>query len=307
MVKPLLLGRRFAWEAPARPAARPASPPATVLARPELVLTIAEIAAAAGELETGGPLLGRVQRSWNGRNLAPLVSILGTVPPGPLLDGRRASVALGRDSDGERAASALRWLRDTTELELVHVGDWHAHPSGYCEASEGDWKTARRLQDASAAEVWIVAVAVSRRELHRKIGVASGLVSFQEDVFGGAELRFHELRGGRLEVLEPTFSTAIPQLPPLPWHITNPARFACECRLLAAAGYRVSIEAPKSGPVGLKLRLEREDEPAFELFTGVGYPKKAPELYDGRGLRLALRRDWAPDLFLIDALKEVRQ
>jgi hypothetical protein len=96
----------------------PVPPRATLLARPELLRTIADAAAVAAPRETGGPLIGRVQQSWDGEKLAPLVSIFGTVPPGPALDGRRGSVSLGAGNDGERAASALRWLRETSGLAI---------------------------------------------------------------------------------------------------------------------------------------------------------------------------------------------
>jgi len=282
----------------------PAPPRATVLARPELLSTIADVAAAAAPLETAGPLLGRVQQSWDGKKLAPLVSILGTVPPGPALYGRYASVSLGEGSDGERAASALRWLRETTGLELVHLGDWHAHPGGYCELSAGDLKTAQELQAMSESSVWIAAVAVSSCEPREEIDASSQPVHYQHDLYVTAELRFYQVRARTLEPLPVTFTSAIPLLPPLPWHVSDPVRFAGECRLLDAAGFKTEIEAPRDGRIGLMLRLRRDGGRAIVVYTAPNYPHKAPELFNERGLRLALRGEWSPNLFLVDVVKE---
>ena len=246
-----------------------------------------------------------MQQSWDGERLVPLVSILGTVPPGPALNGREASVSLGRDGDGERAASALRWLRSTSGLELVHLGDWHAHPAGYCELSSGDLKTARKLQAASESPVWIAAVAVSSCEPWEKVDASSRLIHFQHDLYVTAELRFYQVQARTFEPLPVTFSDSLPLLPPLPWHINDPARFAGECRLLAAAGFKTEIDAPRDGRAGLMLRLRREGGRAIVVYTAPNYPRKAPELSDERGRRLALRGEWSPNLFLVDVVKEL--
>lgn len=283
----------------------PEAPQATLLARPELLRTIAAAAAAAAPLETAGPLLGRVQQSWDGERLVPLVSILGTVPPGPALNGRHESVSLGAGGDGERAASALRWWRSTTGLELVHLGDWHAHPAGDCELSPGDLKTARKLKVLSESPVWIAAVAVSSSEPWERVDAASPLVNYQRDLCVTAELCFHQVRAQTVEPLPVAFTGALPQLPPLPWHIGDPARFAAECRLLAGAGFRTEIEAARDGRIGLMLRLRREGGRATVVYTAPNHPQRAPELFDERGLRLALRREWSPNLFLVDTVKEV--
>ncbi|MGH3033965.1 MAG: hypothetical protein ACRDON_05330, partial [Gaiellaceae bacterium] len=107
--------------------------PATVLVRPDVLRSIRLACGGAGDRETGGPLIGTVQRSWEPEGERLIVAVLGTLSPGPGMRARSSSVALGALGDGERAASALRWWRSATRLDLVHIGDWHLHPSGYPE------------------------------------------------------------------------------------------------------------------------------------------------------------------------------
>jgi len=292
---------RLRTEAP-----RPKIAQVTLLVRPELVRAIALAGAGSGLLETGGPLLGTVHRSWNGSSLASVVSVLGTVSPGPGVRGRYASVSLGVENDGERAASALRWLRSTTGLDLVHLGDWHVHPSGLCEPSAGDEKTAEAMRTESGAPVWLSAIAVSRRDWREDVTAIKEAVRYTRERLDTTEVRFYQSLGRSLVPAQVQIEgSAIPWLPPLPWHITDPARFAAECRLLAAEGFTTAIDAAPNGQPGLALRVQRERGRPLTIVTGLRYPLQAPELRDERGRRIALRTPFTPDRFLVDLVREV--
>jgi proteasome lid subunit RPN8/RPN11 len=258
--------------------------PARVLVRPEVLSAIAGAAEASCAHETGGPLLGTVQRSWERERLLLIVAVLGTVPPGPAVRGKPSSVGLGKDRDGERAVSALRWWRAVTGLELIHLGDWHKHPSGLPEPSPGDEMTALRMSAGSPAPVWLTAI-----------------------VAGGAPPRFHREAGsGRLKPVTVTVEgEAIPHLPALPWHIADSPRFVAECRLLNAAGITVKVGAA-SGPErpGVLVRLHRDGAAPITVVTGARYPHEPPVLRDERGRRIALRGGWSAERFLVDLVKE---
>src|SRR5437899_5137093 len=206
--------------------------PASLLVRPELFSSIASSAAASGDCETGGPLLGTVQRSWEGPRGKLLVAVLATVPPGPRSRGTGGSIGLGRSADGERAASALRWWRSVTGLELLHLGDWHKHPSGSPKPSLGDHRTAERMRGESAAPIWLTAIAVGENVIKADASAQGSVVRFSRTRDEGGEVRFHRYLDGRglVPVEIRVDAEAIPCLPALPWHITDPARFAAEFR-----------------------------------------------------------------------------
>jgi len=293
------LPRLRAEEKPLRPEAHPA----TLLVRPELLRTIAAAAAGAGARETGGPLLGTVQRSWDGSRLAQVVSVLGTVSP---VQGGLSSVSLGATNDGERAASALRWLRATTGLDLVHLGDWHVHPSGLCRPSAGDVKTAEAMRAESGAPVWLSAVAVGGCDWEEDVAADKEAACYTRKRLESAEVRFYQSLGRALVPVQARIEgTAIPRLPPLPWHVTDPVRFAAECRLLAAAGYRTAIDATPNAQPGLSLRVQRDGRRPLTVLTGLGYPLQAPELRDEHGRLVTSRGKWSPERFLVDLVREV--
>lgn len=286
---------------------RPGVAPAALAVRPEVVRAIAAASAGAGLHETGGPLFGTVQRSWSGSAFFPLVSILGTVPPGPGVDGRLASVCLGSGGDGERSASALRWLRATTGLDLLHLGDWHAHPSGHCEPSLGDERTAFAMGAASGGPVWLTAIAVSRPHRREEVSVvAKQTVRHTSERLDTADVGFFQLLGRALVPLTAVIeSDSLPRLPPLPWHVADPVRFSAECRLLDAAGYRLAVDGSANGVPGLCLRVQRDGSRPLTVVTGLQFPEREPELFDHRGRRRTLRSAWSADRFLVDIVREV--
>lgn len=286
------------------PYAGPPPPPASVLVRPDVLQAISRVSAAAGELETGGPLIGTVQRSWEPAGERLIVSVLATVQPGPSLNGKLSSVALGCHADGERAAAALRWLRSATKLDLLHVGDWHRHPSGCGEPSAGDAVTARRMLAASESAIWLVAVAVGDDRCRDQLEADGHLARLSTQRDSCQEVRFYR-EVGRPRLAEAPIraeGTALPRLPALPWHLADPLRFAAECRLLDAAGFKTSISSAGGGG-GLMVRLQRDGR-RVTVATRPGYPDQAPALVDDHGRRTACR-GWSPARFLVDLGREV--
>jgi hypothetical protein len=303
--------RKRARTAKPVPRAKPRpAPPATVLVQPDLLRTVAGAVASAGELETGGPLIGTVQSSWDADALAPrlIVSVLATVPPAPALRAGESWVSLGRRADGERAASAIRWWRAVTGLELVHLGDWHKHDARMPEPSDGDRMTAKKMSAEARAPIWLTAIAVGQRSEQEKTGVDGNCAQIARSVADCEQLRFYRAAAGAglTQIPIRVEAEALPALPQLPWHVTDPARFAAECRLLAAYGYTVAIEASKSrARLGLVLRLRSDEQPGFTVFTAPGYPLEPPLLRDGNGRRVKPNGLWSPGRFLVDLASEV--
>ena len=97
-----------------------------------------------------------------------------------------------------------------------------------------------------------------------------------------------------------------PKLPPLPWHITDPARFAAECRLLLANGFRPALQPvmPGARPAVI-LRLERDGGDPLTVETGLRHPCEEPLVRDAGGRRIRLRSAWSPERFIVDLLREV--
>jgi hypothetical protein len=298
--------------APGPPAAALTEPPATLFVRPEVLRAVTAAAVASGGHETGGPLLGTTQPSWDGDG-APrlLVAVLATVPAGSLAAAGPASVALGAGADGDRAAAALGWWRSTTGLDLVHLGDWHKHPSRCPEPSSGDRATAARMRAMSQAPVWLTAVATSTYDHREEPATAGHAARLTREWAAHAEVRFyrHVEPDGLVPVAVRLEPDAIPALPALPWHVTDPARFAAECRLLHAAGFATGFATAVDGDAagsrpGLTLRLARDGDEPLTVVTGPGYPHEAPLVVDERGRRRAAP-GWGPDRFLADLVREV--
>ena len=301
-------GRRARRRASVAPVPRPPLVPATVVVHPDALRTIAAACAASGDDETGGPLFGTVARTWNGPQGGFLVAVLGTPPPGPALDGRRASVTLGEGSDGERERAALRWWRGVSGLDLVHVGEWHKHPSGMPQPSAGDCATAHDLQRDAMTPVWIEAVAVGEVDVTERV-VGEGQVARVNRGHGDkVEVRWFRAdgAGGLVPQTMRAEGVALPGLPALPWSVRDPARFAAECRLLDAGGITVQVAPSAPGdPVGLTLRVCRAGRGALTVHTGPEYPRAAPTIVDEEGRNRPLRGAWSSERFLIDAVRDV--
>jgi proteasome lid subunit RPN8/RPN11 len=295
-----------------RRAARPQLPreappppvPATVLVRPEVLTVITSASEDAGTFETGGPLIGTVQRSWEPAGERLIVSVLATVSPGPGTRGKASSVALGRPSEGERAASAVRSWRTVTGMDLVHLGDWHKHPSRCPDPSRGDVATARRMLAESAVPVWLVAIAVGEDRREEDRDVKGNAVRLTTRLESSQEIRFYR-EAGRADLAGVPIRVermAVPRLPSLAWNVADPIRFAAECRLLDAAGFKTAIGSGNRSN-GVTLRVSRNGR-ALTVSISDPYPEKAPNLGDENGRRID-PRDWSPDRFLVDLVREV--
>ena len=304
-MKAALRGKAPGAPAGTRRPARP-EPTVTVVVRPEVIRSMAAAAGAAGRRETGEPLIGTLQPSWEQGGERLIASVLGAVPAGPQMRANLASVALGNSGDGERAASALRWWRKVTGLDLRHLGDWHKHPSGLAQPSQGDRATAREMRAANGSAVWLSAIAVCDHERTESAVAKGSAVSFLDEEETLGEVRFYrELdRTGLTPIEVHVEEHAIPALPQLPWHIADPGRFAAECRLLKAAGFSIATEASitKSG-AGLALKVTSPDGRPFVVETGWRYPVTAPVLLDRHGRR-SRGSDWSPARFLVDVVTD---
>jgi hypothetical protein len=294
-----------------RAAPRRAALRASVLVHPELLRAIADATSAAGDLETGGPLIGTVQRSWTAGGGRPslIVSLLGTLAPGPALRATGSSVSLGRSADGERAASAIRWWRAVTGLDLIHLGDWHKHEVRSPEPSEGDHSTAKEMRAETAAPLWLTAIAVGGRSDKVETAAEGHRARISRSAVDREHVRFYRaVTGVGLEPVPVRVEAhALPSLPALPWHVADPARFAAECRLLSAAGFSVAIEPSDSRTSpSLKIHLRRDGKPGLTVVTSPNYPAKRPLVRDGNGRRVRNRVPWSPARFLVDLAKESR-
>lgn len=290
------------------PATLPAPPRITLMVRPEVIRSIAAACAASSDDETGGPLIGTLQPSWDGDRARFIVAVLGTIDPGPDLSAGPASVGMGKLGDGERAASALRWWRGVTGLDLRHLGDWHKHPSGSPHPSGGDRETARRMCANNGASPWLTAIAVCERdEAENLTPNLDGNARFTIMGSNSGEIAFYRADGqtGLARVATRVEADAIPRLPDLPWHVSDPARFAAECRLLEMAEFGVAIEsAVSAGRPVLVIRLQPEHGSPITVITKPDYPFTAPEIVDRRGRSIPVR-GWGPARFLVDVALEV--
>ena len=280
--------------------------PVTVLVHPGVLRSIGA-AVGAVPTETGGPLIGTIQRSWDVAGDRLIASVLVTVPPGPSIRAGYSSVALGQSGDGERAASALRWWRSVTGLDLRHLGDWHKHPSGLPEPSGGDRATGRRMRFENDASVWLTGIVVGERSKRENVEAQGHLVRLGREWDATDEVRFYREQGpsGLVRVPVRVEAAAIPRLPALPWHVTDPVRFGAECRLLQAAGFRIEIEAGGRDRQGVALRLREDGREPITLVTGPRYPFEAPAAFDGDGRRVRVTGPWSPTRFLVDVAKGV--
>jgi hypothetical protein len=300
--------KRLRWRNPIPSKTRPApvAPrpiPATVTVRPEVLRAVTDAAAVSGRNETGGPLIGMVQRSWDTPNGRLVVSVLATMPPAPGMQAGPASIALGRASDGERAASALEWWRTVTGFDLVHLGDWHKHPSGMPRPSSGDSATARVMAHETATPIWLTAVAVSDHRRDEQMNADGNLAWASEQIEDQAELRMYRAdgAGALVPVRLRIEADAIPALPRLPWHLADPLRFATECRLLDAAGFRVALDDGADGrPPRMIVRASHNGQAPLIVRTAARHPFDAPVVLDKHGRMVANGRGWSPDRFLVD-------
>lgn len=282
-------------------------PPITVVIRPEVVQSIARNAGRARDDETGEPLIGTVQPSWEGQGGRLIVAVLGSIPPGPHMRSSIASVDFGGRGDGDRAASALLWWRKVTGLDLRHLGDWHKHRVGFVEPSNGDRRQAQRMKHQSGSAVWLTAIAVCARAHSGKSAPNGRSLVLSDGNATRGEVRFYRETEASGLVSTPVRveGRALPALPQLPWNITDAVRFTAECRLLNAAGFATAIEPSiTDSGAGIKLRVTSRDGKQVTITTTVRYPFEAPAVTRNGLSRPITVREWSPTRFLIDLVKD---
>jgi hypothetical protein len=165
--------------------------------------------------------------------------------------------------------------------------------------------TAKRMLAASDAGVWLVAIAVGDGRWRDRLDTDGHLARLCSGWDSCQEVRFYR-EVGRSQPPEVPIRVehhALPRLPRLPWHLTDPQRFVAECRLLDAAGFKTAIGSPDGG-TELTLRLQRNGR-TVTVATGPRYPRQAPALIDDRGRRVECR-DWSAGRFLVDLVREER-
>ena len=163
------------------------------------------------------------------------------------------------------------------------------------------------MRAESAAPIWLSAIAVGEHLAKGDAAADGSLVRFNRTWDETGEARFYRHVEGRglVPARIRVDGEAIPCLPALSWHLTDPSRFAAEFRLLRAAGFSLGIDARQARRrPGLALRLTRDGIPPLTVLTGPGYPHEAPVLVDDRDRRLPSRGRWSADRFLVDLVKE---
>jgi hypothetical protein len=162
------------------------------------------------------------------------------------------------------------------------------------------------MSNLSAGPVWLVAIAAGRHGSTESPSAKGGAALYSRTSFETVEVRFHHAVGHALVPVPARIEgDTIPRLPPLPWYVADPVRFAAECRLLHAAGFKTAVEAAPGGHTGCSLRLQRGAAGPLTVRTGGRYPQEQPTLFDEQGRRLRLTRPWSAERFLVDLASEV--
>lgn len=269
---------------------------------PQVLADIEEACLAAGDHETGGPLLGRVERSWNGERLVEQISVLSTVAPGSDVDGRPAAVTLGGAEHGERAAAIARWWGKVTGVRLQHLGDWHLHPSGVAEPSSGDHRTAHDMLSSSATGVWLVGIALAQVESETRQGTNKHRWSSSEVLRTEVQLGMFNTTDKKLEPCRFAPDEKLITMPPLPWHLLDGERLALEVRLLRAQGRQVFVAPPMPGvAAGPTLRIDAEGCPSLVIGTPLSFPREPPAILLGEHSRTPR---WSGRRYLADIVAE---
>jgi hypothetical protein len=163
------------------------------------------------------------------------------------------------------------------------------------------------MRSESGSPVWFTAIAVGSRCKSERLESPDHGIRLVREWQASDEIRFFRetARLGLVRVPVRLETSAIPRLPPLPWHVIDPVRFGAECRLLRGAGFLVEIEPGGVERHGLALRIRRDGRPPVTLVTGARYPLEAPVAFDHRGHGVPIREAWSPGRFLVDVAKGV--
>ena len=184
---------------------------------------------------------------------------------------------------------------------LIHLGDWHKHPGTLVEPSPGDANTAvdliydRDIQRpyilAILATLWNKAAAqkaiAELAALPNSNGISNGtplLIDLPDDPTIAVRIDCWYLsRQTRIFVrLSPMVQpdAALPALPLVGWHLTDPKRMWRECNALLDAGYAVQIdERDTDGKPPREICLTvTKGQHTWIIVTPADYPHHAPHI-----------------------------
>jgi hypothetical protein len=164
------------------------------------------------------------------------------------------------------------------------------------------------MWELTAAPLWLTAIAVDEATSEQEAGAEDNVVTLTRSQRLEEEIHFYQEcePRGLVPVRVRIDAETPPKLPPLPWYIVDPARFAAECRLLVANGFRPSLRPlmPGARPA-VVLRLERDGHDPLTVETGLRHPYEEPLVRDGQGRRIRRRSAWSTERFIVDLLREV--
>ena len=292
----------------------------------------------------------------------PDLVVLGTIAP----DASAVRTGVFFEQGDDLQSDTLNWLSDNWNdarklraanhkadsqvdsrwnVPLIHLGDWHKHPGTLVEPSPGDANTAvdliydRDIQRpyilAILATIWNKAAAQKAIAELSAAPVQNGmplLIDLPDDP--GAAVRidcWYLSRQTRIFVrLSPMVqpNTALPTLPIVGWHLTDPKRMWRECNALLNAGYGVQIDerdtdgqppreicltvtSPVSQSPQMWIIVTPADYPHHapivrrvptEMIAGLTEPPTFSDLW-ARSVPLPNLPNWTPDRLLIDLIK----
>jgi hypothetical protein len=190
------------------------------------------------------------------------------------------------------------------DLPLIPLGDWHKHPGGLTYPSEGDRRTAvRTLIDDTRKTSYLIAPIstvpynriegfdwqedlVSHERLDSPVNISFSYMSRQRILQG--KKNFIKVRPHVVP------DEIIPQLPALPWDLSDPERYAMEMHLLHDYGCTIDAcyERTNSGsPLSVCFDISRSNsihpwDHTVRIETSPLYPTVVPTvriLKDGAG------------------------
>lgn len=176
-------------------------------------------------------------------------------------------------------AVAAKW-----DLPLLHLGDWHKQPGDLINPSRGDFRTAKSFMKAVDLDAMLTPIVTYSEPSDVDVGVNTILAA---DATLGLTVRIDfwiiHKQGSRFEPVQPliTENQDLPRLPPIPWHLANPARYKQELALLAAGGIIVldivQRQMQQHPPLDTCLVLQRQHASYVIIaVTAASYPYRAP-------------------------------
>jgi len=255
------------------------------------------------DTETGESLIG-LPIPVTGRAEPDLV-VLTTIAPDDSAVRGAAYFEQGDDLQGD----TLNWLADNWDdmrkqtvstldpkynVALDHLGDWHKHPGTLTEPSWGDTDTAlAHVLDHEAGKPYLLVILATvweRAAAHAETDSLAAstelplLVEVDERVTVRLDTWYMSRRARRFVHLCPVVQpdSALPALPAVGWHLSDPARLSAEVTALKKAGFAVSVDewdADHLPPRELCLTLARRNsDQILIVVTTAEYPAARPIL-----------------------------